>query len=177
MANPLTLGAGAAATAISSIGSIIGGGMKADAEEQMGQLQQTGAEFQAKQLDQAAVESRAVGVAQATEKRRIGALALSSLTARAAADGGSATDSTVLKLAGDIAGRGEYEALGDLYTGENKARGLQDEAAATRYTGAARAYGSQLSARATRIGSAFDAGGTILKGVGTFGRDYTKAYG
>lgn len=173
----ISLAATAAGTAVAAGGSIIGGGMKADAEEQMGKLQQRGAEFQAQQLDQASTEARAAGQRQAFEKQRLGRLALSTLTARAAAGGGGAADTDVLKIAGDIAGRGEYEALGDLYQGENKARGFGDEATGTRYTGAAKAYGAKLGATATRVGSAFDATGTILKGVGTFGKTYAGSYG
>lgn len=173
----VALGATAAGTAVSAGGSLIGGSMKASAEEQMGQLAQRGAEFQAQQLDQAATESRAASQRQAFEKQRLGRLALSSLTARAASSGGSATDTDAVKIAGDIAGRSEYEALGDLYTGENRARGLTDEATGARYTGAAKAYGAQLGAQATRAGSYFDATGTILKGVGSFGKDYAKGYG
>ncbi len=158
----------AAGTAVSAGGSLVGGKMKSDAEEQMGQFQQRGAEFQAQQLDQAATESRAAASRQAMEKQRIGRLALSTLTARAAASGGSAADANVVDLGGGLKARSEYEALGDLYVGENRARGLTDEATATRYTGAAKAYGSQLGAQATRVGSYFDAGGSILKGIGSF---------
>jgi hypothetical protein len=67
--------------------------------------------------------------------------------------------------------------LGDLYAGENRARGFQDEAAAERYTGAAKRYGADLNATATRVGSYFESGGTILKGVGSFSNNYADYRG
>jgi hypothetical protein len=58
--------------------------------------------------------------------------------------------------------------LGDLYTGENRAHGYEDEAAAARYSGAAAEYGAKRSAKGTRIKSYFEAGATILKAAGAY---------
>jgi hypothetical protein len=58
--------------------------------------------------------------------------------------------------------------LGDLYTGENRAHGYEDEAAAARYSGAAAEYGAKRSAKGARIKSYFEAGATILKAAGAY---------
>lgn len=164
MADPVTLMV--AGTAITGGGTLIGGFMGADAQEEMGRLQQGAAEFEAKQLQMAAAESRATAQRQMFERQRLTKLALGTLQTRAAAGGGKATDENILDLTSEIAGRGEYQALADLYTGENRARGLEDSAAAKRYEGKARVYGAERSAAATRIGSVLGAGGTILTGSG-----------
>jgi hypothetical protein len=162
MADPITL----AAAGVMAGGTLLGGEMKASAEEDMGRMAREGAEYQAKQQEGAAAEAFASSQRQAFEKQRLGRLALSTLQNRAAAGGGRPTDETILQLTEDIAGRSEYEALGDLYTGENRARGLRDQAAADRYSGRAKEYGANASARATRVGSYFDAAGTLLSGYG-----------
>lgn len=140
-----------AGTAVSSIGTLVGGEMAAKAAE-------TSSAFKAAQLDQAAAESRAAGQAQAFERRRQARLALSTLQARAA-QGGDTTSPGILDLTGDIAQRGEYQALAEMYAGENRARGLMDTATATRMEG-------EATADAARTGSYFKAGGTLLSGAG-----------
>lgn len=166
--DPITVGTAAVigGSLVSGVGTLIGGSSKASAEEEMGRLAQQGAEFQAKQFEGAADESRMASERVALDTQRKGRLALSSLVARAAAGGDATTSGDVLKLTGDIAGRGEYEALADLYTGENRARGLLDEATAKRYEGAAKEYAGKVAAQGDRTGSYFGAAGTILKGVG-----------
>jgi hypothetical protein len=165
MADPITLMA--AGTAISAGGTLIGGFMGADAQEEAGRLQEAAANFEAQQLQMAAAESRATAQRQMFERQRLTKLALGTLQTRAAAGGGKATDENVLSLTSEIAGRGEYQALAELYTGENRARGLEDSAAAKRYEGKARAYGAERAANAARIGSVLSAGGTILSGTGS----------
>lgn len=150
MADPITmtLVAGAAVTAV---GTLVGGEMSASATEKAGGLR-------AQQLGQAAAESRAASQRDSFEKQREARLALSTLTSRAAASG-SGNDTDTAKLSGDIERRGEYLSLASLYTGENRARGLLDEADATKWQ-------ANTSAKATRVGSYFAAAGSILKGVG-----------
>lgn len=152
--------------ALSAGGTIIGGQAAAAA----GEAGQQAKNFEATQLDQAAQESRAASQRTALEDRRKSRLLASTLQARAAASGGGADDQTVVGLGRDIAGRGEYEALTSMYTGENRARGLQDQAVGARMTGEAlRAEGrakrnaSYLSAAGTIVGSAGSAYGTYNK--------------
>lgn len=173
----IALIAGIAGAGISAVSTIIGGAHQAAGLEAQGELAKQGAEFSAKQMEMQAAESRASGQRSALEKRRLTALGLSKLQARAAASGGGATDMGVLKLGEGIAGRGEYEALADLFAGENRARGLESGAAAARYEGDARKISSDFAADATRTGSYLQAGGTILSGTSQFGRDYKYYYG
>ena len=157
---PLAIGAAAltaAGAGISAMGTIAAG----NAAAQAGEAGQASQYYRAKQEEMAATESRASAQRSAFEQRRKGKFLLSTLQARAAASGGGADDETVLDLAGDIAGRSEYDALFDMYRGENRARGYQDAAVGSRMTGdAARAEGiakkkaSRLSAIGTIVGGA-----------------------
>ncbi len=119
---------------------------------------------QAAQLSQAANESRAAGQRQGFEHQRTTGLALSKLQANAAASGGGADDPTVQNLGADIAGRGEYQTLMDLYTGENRARGLEDQGAAAKQAGKNALTKSYLSA-----------GGTILSSAGSMANKFGGA--
>lgn len=156
----------AAGTAVSAAGTIAGGNAAADA----GRRTQQSMEFRAKQEDQAANESRAVSQRSAMEKQREGRFALSSLQARAAASGGGADDPTIINLGGNIAQRSEFDALFDMSKGENRARGLEDEAVGSRLTGdAAVAEGA-----AKQSASQLSAAGTIIGGAGSMYRTYNK---
>lgn len=140
-----------AGAVVSAAGTLVGSEMSASAMEGAGEVRAAG-------LRQAATESRAAGQREMFEQQRKARLALSTLRARSAATG-SADDTDVIKLGADIAARGEYQALAEMYTGENRARGLEDEAAATQWS-------AKAQAKATRVGSYFKAAGTILSGVG-----------
>jgi hypothetical protein len=153
--DPITAGTVmAAGYGVSAIGSLIGGEMSASGTEQAGQLK-------AQQLGMQATESRAAGQRQMFEQQRKARLALSTLRARASMTG-SGQDTDTIKIAGDIGNRGDYLALAEMYTGENRARGLEDEASAT-------IWSSKAKAKATRVGSYFSAASSILKGVGSAG--------
>lgn len=152
--------------ALSAGGTLIGGAAAADA----GASSQQASYFKAAQEDQAAQESRASSQRDSLEKGRQTQLALSTLQARSAAGGGSASDPGVLNLAGDISGRGEYQSLLDMYKGENRARGLEDQAIGSRLTGdAAKAEGE-----AKRSASYLSAAGTIIGSAGSAYRTYNK---
>lgn len=140
------------AMALSAIGSLVSAGGTIAS----GIGANTAAKYQAGQMDAAANESRAAGQRQGFEHQRQTNLGLSKLQAGAAASGAGADDPTIQALGGDMAGRGEYQALTDLYTGENRARGLQDQAAAKRQSGKDALTKSYLSA-----------GGTILSSAGS----------
>lgn len=129
---------GVVGTVVSAVGTIAGGMAAKDM-----------AEHQAAQMEREANTARAIGSREAMDKRKEQRFLLSKLQARAAASGGAADDPTVVDLAGDVAQRGEYEALVAMYRGENRARGMEDQAALTRVKGQA------------------DMTGGILKGVGT----------
>lgn len=139
----------AAGTAVTAAGTIAGG-----------KRAQEAAEFRAQQMDAAAPESVAVAQRQAFERRRAAKLTLSSLQARAAAQGGGG-DPDIVKISGDIAQRGEYQALSEMWTGEARAAGLRTEAGGARATGKAAVEGSYYSAA-----------GTILSGLGGMAKTY-----
>lgn len=161
MADPLTLTALAltgAGTAISA-GSTIAGGRAAEAG---GILAQNQKDYEAKQYEQQAQESRASAQRLAFERRREASLLQSKLQARAAASGGGADDPTIITLSEGIAGRGEYEALMEMYKGENRARGLEDAATNSRFEGQAARWEGETKKRASQT----KAIGTIISGLG-----------
>lgn len=137
----------------------------AKAQEQGGVFAQTDAEFQARQADQAAAGARASGQRDMFDVQRTQKQALGTLQANAAASGGSASDNTVVQLAKDVAGRGEYEALTAMYNGENTARGYEDTAAGLRYSGAVAKYGAEETAAATRFSGQTQAAATRYQGA------------
>lgn len=146
--------------------TVIGGAVSAAGTLAAGKSAKEAQYFKAAQEDQAAQESRAASQRQALEKRRMTGLALSKVQAGAAASGAGAADPGIIKIASDIAGRGEYQALTDMYTGENRARGLEDMAMGDRMTG-----------DAARTGSYYKAAGTLLSTGGSFYDRYNKNYG
>jgi hypothetical protein len=128
---------------LTAVGTIAGG---AAAKEQ--------ADFKAKGLEMQANESRAASQRRAEERRQRGRLVLSQMQARAAASGTDATSGDVLGLTEDVAGRSEYQALTELYTGENRARGYIDQANSVRMSGENEKKGSFLKAASTIMGGA-----------------------
>lgn len=169
--DPVTMTVATVASgALSAAGTLMGGAAAADA----GSRAQQAGYFKAAQEEQAAQESRAASQRQAQEKARNTRLALSTLQARAAAGGGSASDPGTLNLAGDIAGRGEYQSLMDLYTGENRGRGLEDQAIGSRLT----ADAAKAEGEAKRDASYLSAAGTLIGTAGSAYKTYkTKGYG
>lgn len=130
-----------------------------------GQAAMQSAEYRAKQLEQQAQEARASQQRVALETRRKGDIIQSTLRARAAAGGGGATDNTVLNLTGQIAGRTEYDALLEMYKGENAARGMQDAAKAARYQGQVGLTAAGLQGQAID----YQTRGTIAQSFGSLG--------
>lgn len=169
MADPVTLGAlalTAAGAGISAAGTIAGGNAAADA----GRRSQQAMEFRARQEEQAATEARAVGQRAGFEKQREGKLALSALTARAAGSGTGVDSATNVGLAQGIAGRSEYDTLFDMFKGENRGRGLEDEAMGSRLTGEA----ALAEGRAKKSAAMLSAAGTIVGASGSMYRTYKK---
>lgn len=168
----IALVAGLAGTAVSAMGTIGAG----KAANQAGIAQQQSMQFKAAEEKQAADESRAASQRSALEHDKATELQRSRLQALAAASGGGADDPTVVHLGEDLAGRGEYQHLMDMYTGENRARGLEDQATGDQMTGAA-----QLAeGKAKQNASYYSAAGTVLSGAGSMFDRYSRvgrAYG
>jgi hypothetical protein len=140
---------GLVATAISAIGTVAGG-----------IAQNNQAQFEAKQQEAQGREDFAASQRQADQARLEAKLANSRQQALAAASGGGAADPTIVKLMGDTAGQGEYNAGGYLYQGKQQKRGLFDQAAATRISGQSSLFGSFLG------GAGQIAGGLYKYGYG-----------
>jgi hypothetical protein len=133
-----------------------------------GQAAVDSANYRATQLRQQAQEARAAQQRVALETRRKGGLVQSTLRARAAAGGGGATDNSVLKLAGEIAGRTEYESLLEMYKGENAARGMEDAATAAIYQGDVAKRGSEYKA----AGYGYQTAGTLAQSAGSMASQF-----
>lgn len=117
--------------------------------------------FESEQLKVQALEERAAAQQEAIQDRRNKELALSALQARGAASGFSASDETILDLAGDIEKQGELQAGLRQFGGARRQRGLLAQAAARRAEG-----------RAALTGARYSAVGTILGGFGSAMKTY-----
>lgn len=142
---------------IGGLFSLFGSIVQASALQKQAQAERNAAEFNAQVQEQRAMEERAAAQRKALDERKKKDIVQSNLQARAAASGAGAgvNDPTIISLATDIEGRGEYQALTEMYTGESRARGREDEAALQRYIGETKAQASE--AKAT---------GAILGGIG-----------
>lgn len=138
----------AAATAVSAAGTIAGGF-----------AQKAGADFQAKQLDMRAKEEVAASQREAFDIRKQKDLALSRGQSVAAASGLGATDESVLETVGDLEQTGEYHAGLARYGGEERAKGVKMQAAASRFEGKQALTGSLWKAGATILGGASNMAG------------------
>lgn len=151
-------------TALSAAGQISSGNAAAAA----GQSEQQASDYSALVLTQQAGQVRAASQAQVVNSNLQTAYVQSTVRARAAASGGSATDPTVVNLQGQIGARGEYNALSELYTGEEKARGEENQASLDIFTGEQQAAAGKAKQTAGYIG-AFS---TALSGFGSIGAKY-----
>ena len=153
-----------AGSAISAKGTLMGGKAAAIA----GANAKAASEFTALRRS----SRRARRVLRRRSPRRSGedkrVMALSTLRARAAADGGSATDTGALDLAGGIGERAEFASLLELAKGENSARGLEDAAMTTRMQGDAALWEGRQKQRASRTAAL----GTLIGGAGQAFRSF-----
>lgn len=171
-----------AGTAVSAVGTIAAGqqAAKIGAMEQQrlvaeGKAAKQAAEYQAAQFDVQAKNERAMGQREAEQYRRQKKLALSKLTAGAAASGFSATDATALALSDEIEEYGTLQEQMAAYGGEARATGSRAQAEATRFSGA-NAYRAGVSGgnvaymagQMKRNASYYSAAGTIMGGISSF---------
>lgn len=171
--------------------TIIGSIQQGEAAKQAGIAQQRAAEHRAKLAEvsalaseQAAGQERATSQRAAIAVRKQQAVLSSKATAIAAASGAGALDPTIVNLLAGIEQEGSARAMGALFTGEERARGLEFDAALSR-SGAAgeRAAGAESLAAGERAAAAgrraqtssyFSAGGTVLEGVNTISSKLKK---
>ena len=155
----------AALALIGGLVSAVGTVAQASAMSQQAKAEQQAANYKATIERQQAQEERASAQRKAFDKQRQTGLVQSQLQARAAASGGGAADPTVVNLSEDIAGQGAYQSLIDMWKGESRARGLENQADADIYSGNMRA--SALRSSAT---------GTLLGGFSSLFSTFGKAY-
>jgi len=162
----LALIATVASAAVSAVGTIAAG----QAAKEQGLAQQQVANWEAKQMEVNATEEKAAGQQQMLQLRRQKNLALSSLQAKSSSDGFSATDPTALALADEISTYGTVQEQMALYGGASRESDLRMGATGRRVSGAMAAD----VGRAKQTASYFDAGSTILGGIGSMGQKYGK---
>lgn len=117
------------------------------------------ADSEARQIEYRAGQERAASQRQAEEQRRQARLAMSRAQAVA---GGGGSDQTVVDLIGDMAAEGELRALTSIYEGDDRAFGLEQQAAARRREG-----------KAARTAGYINAVSSVLRG----GQSMFKKYG
>ncbi len=197
MADPVSMmgasmAVSAIGTGISAAGTIAGGDaaskaassarQAASVAETAGQMQQQSLNSQADQLTMNASGELAAAQRRMLETRLKTGLVQGTLTAKAAGSGFNAGEGSMLTLAGDIGARGEYQALTDIFGGENAMTGTLNKADAVRYSGSiaklegdARAmqFNAQADAdQAKADGSTLAAIGTIAGGAGSMLKSY-----
>lgn len=181
--DPIMLAAGglAAATSVggltaTSMGlTAVGGGLAAASTlaggnfaKTAGQMQQNAANFQAAQLDQNA--GQAIASSQRTmldtqEKTR---LAMSASRARAGVSGVDAGVGSPAENEGELAQRGSYHALMDIFNGKSAATGIENQAAGARYTGTLDEMGGEEAQSASELAAA----GTLAGSAGSMASRY-----
>jgi hypothetical protein len=139
------------------------GQQAADAKERAGMAQQQAANYQADRMDERANAERASSQRVEMNERKRERLVQSNLQARAAASGAGAIDPTTIDLAEDIAAEGDYRARTALFEGEERGRGLNNQAELRRYEGQQAAEGAEDMAGAMRFGAA----GQGVAGIGS----------
>ena len=107
--------------------------------------------FNADLLESSADDQIAAGQREALEQKRQANLAMSRAQAVAAASGGGAADPTVINVIGDIAAEGEYNARVADYSGRERARNTQLQAAAERAKGGAAETAGYINAAGTLL--------------------------
>lgn len=168
--------AAVAATVISTGVAVYSASQQADAAEAEGQAQYNAAVERANaannaatQLEQQAGQTRAAAQRKAIADRQNAALVQSRARALFAASGGTSTDPSAVNITGQLGARGEYNALIDLYNGEESAQGMDYQATLDRATGQSDISAGQFSQGiANQRAGLFpiQAAGTILGAAG-----------
>jgi hypothetical protein len=134
-------------TAFSAASTLAGGGYAAQA----GQMKEAEANFEAEQDIENAAGETAAAQRQAIDTSQKANLLRSSAVANAAAGGVNAGAGSALTNQAQIAARGSYQAGMELWSGQNRATGLLNQAAGTRYTGYMAALGGQEAQQASEL--------------------------
>lgn len=143
--------------ALSAVVGVIGSVVSAAGAIQQGQAQNQAAQFEADQQEMQGREEFAAAQREADQARQEAEMVESRQQALAASSGGAAADPTIVRLMTDTAQQGEMNAQTALYGGENRKRGLFDQA-----------MGTRMSGRAALTGSYLGAAGALASGFGKF---------
>jgi transcription initiation factor TFIID subunit TAF12 len=160
-----------AATAVSTVGTLVGGEAQAQQARYEGKAQQQVANFHAAQLRQQAGQQRAVSQQEAIEQQRRARLARSRALAIASASG-AGTDGSVQDILARLAAEGDINAQAAIYEGEEAARGLETQAGATQAEGKYANAASRYAARNIKRASYLSAAGTLMQGGSSFYSKY-----
>ena len=166
--------AGLAASGVSAVGTIASGNAAADASRAEGEATIRQMEFEAQQHEVAGKDALATSQREMLALRRQKKLVQSSLTARSAAGGFSATDPTALALNDEIERYGTEHELFALYGGQKEKADQELTAYGKRYTGASAQAAGDRKANAIKQASYYSAAGTILGGFSDLATKYGK---
>lgn len=164
--DPATMAVGAtvAGAGVKAYGSLASGSYAAEA----GRLKQQEANFQADQLEQNASQAIAAGQRTMFDAQTRARMLGSQIAARAESSGISSDTGSPVALAGQIAGRGSFQAAMDLFNGLSTATGLRNKAAGIRYTGELEKLGGEQAQKASYLA----AGADLLSGFGSAAKIY-----
>ena len=175
--DPLTMtaiGLTVAGGAASAAGTLAGGNYAAQA----GRMAQAAEAYKATQLRQNAGLAIAGAQRQMMDTQDRTRLAISSSTARAAASGVDAGVGSPATNVGELAKRGSYLSLMDLWKGQAQASGLENEATAALYTGEMERMEGEEKQQASRLAAAGTLAGSAGSSLGTYGKmQYPTATG
>lgn len=152
----------AAAGAVSAVGSIAAGNAQAAMAASRAAFEKQAADVEARRLDIRANDEMALAQRDMLQLNRQKNMALSSLQARAASSGFTATDPTTLAIADEIQRYGTLQEQMALFGGTVRADDMRFGADAKRYSGAAGVSLASQYGDAVRQNAAFTAAGTIL---------------
>mgnify|MGYP001570328437 CR=1 FL=1 len=149
--------------------NVLGTALQSGGEKQAGRDEKAAADFQAAQLRVNAGQAVAASQIDAANETRKSKLLQSRALALAAASGGGAVDPSVMKIISGLAGEGKLASLTQLYAGDERARAMNSQAAATEYEGVLKKKAYDTKARGTilsgaksiydTLGPAFSSGG------------------
>lgn len=135
-----------------------------------GYMQKQAADYQATQIEQNATQAIASGQRQMMDTQLKTNMAVSTSRANAAASGGAADTGSAVENEGQIAQRGGYQALMDMFNGQSTATGLENQAKGVRYSGEL----AKMEGEAKQKASYLAAAGQIASTVGNMASTYGK---
>lgn len=161
----------AAGTGVAAIGQSRAMNAQAEADQQRAAIEGQWAQRRAN--DERAAAQRTAG-----DEARKANLAQSRLTALAGGSGSGASDPTVMDLWGDIEKEGQYNAGMATAAGEQRAGGIEYQAALDQWGADANARIKRSASRTTLIGGLLSAGGQLAGGMsGRYGGGRSGSYG